>query len=164
MTEFSAVWAYPPTEGGLATVADTGRLHIGVEIGFQVVMRRHFMTLAAFLMQPHPPALALGVVVLDAHGDDGADASEGEGHDSHQRTVAWPDDRRNVDAVRQSPRLFGIQNRGLAGLHDMLRPADRVRRDGGEDLAGNEPVEQLTEGSQVLLAVGSSKFVPSASI
>jgi hypothetical protein len=36
------------------------------------MMRRHFVTLSAFLMQPHPPAFALRVIVLDAHGDDGA--------------------------------------------------------------------------------------------
>jgi hypothetical protein len=44
-------------------------------------MRRHFMTLAAFLVQPHPPALAVGVVILDPHGDDRANAGEGPGLD-----------------------------------------------------------------------------------
>ena len=53
-------------EGALATVADAGRF----EIGFEIVMRRHLMPLAAFLMQPHPPALALRIIVFDAHGDD----------------------------------------------------------------------------------------------
>lgn len=37
----------------------------------------HLMPLAALLMQADPPALALGAVVLDAHGDDGADAGKG---------------------------------------------------------------------------------------
>jgi hypothetical protein len=35
------------------------QLCVSVEIGFQIVMRRHFVTLAAFLVQPHPPTLAL---------------------------------------------------------------------------------------------------------
>ena len=39
-------------------------------------------------MQTDPPALALGIVVLDAHADDGADAGKGEGHDANQRPVA----------------------------------------------------------------------------
>ena len=69
---------------GLAPVADASRLDIGVEIGFQIVMRRHLMALAAFLMQADAPALALGVVVLDAHGDDGADAGKGERHHRNQ--------------------------------------------------------------------------------
>jgi len=51
------------------------------------MMRRHLMPLAAFLMQADPPALALGVVVLDAHGDDRTDAGEGEGHHGNQRPV-----------------------------------------------------------------------------
>ena len=78
-------------EGGLAAVADAGRLDIGVEIGFEIVMRRHLMALAAFLVQTHPPALALGVIVLDAHGDDRADAGKGEGHHRNQRPVAQAD-------------------------------------------------------------------------
>jgi hypothetical protein len=39
-------------------------------------MRRHLVPLAPFLVQPHPPALTPGVVVLNAHGDDGADAAK----------------------------------------------------------------------------------------
>jgi hypothetical protein len=53
--------------------------HIGVEIGFQRVMRRHFMALATYLVQPNPSTLARGVVVLDAHSDGGADAGEDSG-------------------------------------------------------------------------------------
>jgi hypothetical protein len=37
-------------------------------------MRRHLMPLAAFFVEADPPALAVGEVVLDPHGDDGADA------------------------------------------------------------------------------------------
>jgi hypothetical protein len=67
-------------EWGLAAFANAGRLYIGVEISFKRVMRRHLMPLAAFFMQPDPPALALGVVALDAHADDRPNAGEGEGH------------------------------------------------------------------------------------
>src|SRR5208337_4699126 len=56
-------------QGSLAVVADDGGLNVGIKVGFEIVMRRHFMALAAFLVQPDPPALALGIVVLDAHGD-----------------------------------------------------------------------------------------------
>ena len=78
-------------EGSLAAVADAGRLYICVDIGFEIVIRRHFMSLAAFFVQPDPPSLALGVIILDAHGDDRADAGEGEGHHRNQRPVAQPD-------------------------------------------------------------------------
>ena len=39
---------------------------------------------------------------------------------------------------------------GLARLDDMLRTADRVRRVGGDDLDGDEPVEQHADGGEVL--------------
>ncbi len=32
---------------------------------FQQMMRWHFVLLAAFLVQPHPPALALRIIVFD---------------------------------------------------------------------------------------------------
>jgi hypothetical protein len=51
-------------------------------------MRRHFVALAAFLVKAHPPALAARVIVLDPHGNDGADASKRVGHHRHQRAVA----------------------------------------------------------------------------
>ena len=57
----------------------------------------------------------------------------------------------DVDAVQQLARLFGVQHRGLAGLDDVLRAADRVGRVGGDDLAGDQPVEQHADGGQVLL-------------
>ena len=66
-------------EGSFTCVADSGGLCIRTEISFQVMMRRHFVTLATFLVQPDAPALAIRVVVSHAHGDDGADAGEGEG-------------------------------------------------------------------------------------
>jgi hypothetical protein len=112
-------------------------------------MRRHLMPLVAFLVQPDPPALALGEVVLDAHGDDGADAGEGEGNHADQRPVAQPDHDRGVDAVQKLARLFGIQHLGLPGLHNMLRAADRVGRVSGDDLTGNQPVEQSMDNGKV---------------
>jgi hypothetical protein len=32
-------------------------------------MRRHLMALTTILVQPHPPALALRMVILDSHGE-----------------------------------------------------------------------------------------------
>jgi hypothetical protein len=47
-------------QGGLAVLADSGRGEILIKELLELVMRRHFVALAAFLMQPHPPALAAG--------------------------------------------------------------------------------------------------------
>ena len=138
-------------EGGFAGIADAGGLYIGIEIGFQVVMRRHLMALATFLDAVGPTNACPGVVVLDAHGDDGADASEGEGHEADQRPIAQADDGRGVDAVQQTASLLGIEHRGFAGLDDVLGAADRMGRVGGDDLAGDQPVEQHADRRQVLL-------------
>jgi hypothetical protein len=51
-------------EEGLAAIADTGGIEIFVEELLELVMGRHFVTLAAFLVQPQPPALAVRKVVL----------------------------------------------------------------------------------------------------
>jgi hypothetical protein len=75
-------------EGGVAGVTDAGSFYVGIEIGFQVVMRRHLVALPAFFMQAHPPALAFGVIVFDPHRNDGADACEGKGHHRDQRPIA----------------------------------------------------------------------------
>src|SRR5271168_3207387 len=48
-------------EGGLADLPDASRGQIFVDERFELMVRRHLMALAAFLVQPHPPALAGGV-------------------------------------------------------------------------------------------------------
>ena len=65
-------------EGVLLRLASPAASQIGVEIGFEIVMRRHLVALAAFFVEAHPPALALGEIILDAHADGGADAGEAE--------------------------------------------------------------------------------------
>jgi hypothetical protein len=49
----------------------------------------------ALFVEPEP-ALAVGEVVLDPHGDNGADAGEGVGHDADQGTVAQADEGQGV--------------------------------------------------------------------
>jgi hypothetical protein len=45
-------------EGAFGLVADSGRGDVRVEIGFEVMVRRHLVALTAFFVKPHPPALA----------------------------------------------------------------------------------------------------------
>src|SRR3954469_23480275 len=61
-------------EGAFTVVTDAGSHEIFVDKGFGLVMRRHFMVLAAFLVQPHPPAFAVRIIVMDPHCDNRADA------------------------------------------------------------------------------------------
>ena len=138
-------------QGSLAGVADFGRLDVRVEIGFESVMRRHLVALAAFFVQAHPPALALRKIILDAHRNDSTDAGKRKRHHRDQCAVAETDETRHVDAVQKLARLFAGQHRGLAGLDDVLRSAHRMRRIGGDHLAGDEPVEQHADRGEVLL-------------
>jgi hypothetical protein len=77
--------------GGFTAVTDAGRVDVGVEIRFEIMMHRHFVALAAFFMQTEPPPFAPGTIVLDAHGDDGADAGKGESHRRNHRSIEQPD-------------------------------------------------------------------------
>ena len=48
-----------PKEGRLRGIADAGGVDVGIEIGLEIMVRRHLMPFAAFFMQSHPPSLAL---------------------------------------------------------------------------------------------------------
>src|SRR5260370_40237028 len=121
-------------QGGLVVIADAGRGEIFIEEPLELVVRRHLVALAAFLLQPHPPAFAIGKVILDAHGDDGADAREGVDHDADQRTIAQANEPGrfrfqsnllyDLDAPEQQPGLRLGEDRRLAALHH----AHRMRR------------------------------------
>src|SRR4029077_9897988 len=65
---------------GFAGAADTGSVDIGIEVRFQIMMRRHLVALAALFMQPHPPAFSLRVIILNPHRNGGSDTREGECH------------------------------------------------------------------------------------
>jgi hypothetical protein len=47
---------------GAFLVSQANRVKIGVEIFFSLVVSRDFVVLAAFFMQPHPPAFPLLVI------------------------------------------------------------------------------------------------------
>lgn len=152
-------------EGSFAKVTDAGRSDVLIEIGFEAVVRRHLVTFAAFLVQAHPPALADGVIVLDAHADDGADAGERVSHNGDQRAIAKTRDVRHLNlravrlldlpayanALEQRACIVDDQHRRLAAFDNVLRPAHRVCRVDGEDLADDEVVKQHPYCGQVLL-------------
>jgi hypothetical protein len=106
---------------------------------------------AALFVEPDPPALAVGKIVLDPHRHHGADAREGVGHDADQRTVAQADESRGIDALDQDASLVGGEHGGLAALDDVLGPAHRGGGIAGEDAASDEPIEQHADGGEVLL-------------
>jgi hypothetical protein len=55
-----------------------------------MVIARHLMAFAAFLVQAHPTLAALGIVVLDPHLDDSSHATECVNHRGNQGAFGAP--------------------------------------------------------------------------
>ena len=91
---------YAPEEETFLFSSYAGRVEILVEVRFSVVVSRHFVTFAAFLMQPYPKAFAvLGKVVLNFHVYDRTDTGKGVAHESNQSPIAQAYDRVCFDRV-----------------------------------------------------------------
>ena len=129
----------------------------------------HVVLLAAFLLEPEPAAVALGIVVLDVHGDDGADAA-------NVRTCS-PIRARSRRPIRLGGRLSGSPGWGrgpiLSGMLFRSRFVSSALMTGVsplettclgprtawaglsvDDLADDEPVEEHADGGEVLLDRG----------
>jgi len=70
-------------EGGLAVAPYAGGLEMFIQELLELVVDRHLVALAAFLMQPEPPALAGRVMVLDPQGHGRTDARKGVDHHTY---------------------------------------------------------------------------------
>src|ERR1039458_9260072 len=112
-------------EGSLLAGTDPGGFDVGREVFLQVVVRRHLVALAALLMQAHPPAPALRIIIFHVHADRGAHARERVDHEGDQRAIPEADNRGRVHAVQELPRLVGRQDRRLALLGAEPRPTHR---------------------------------------
>lgn len=53
----------------LVLISDAGRRDVGVEVRLSLMVRRHFVELAAFLEEADPVPLTLGVEVCRIHAD-----------------------------------------------------------------------------------------------
>jgi hypothetical protein len=138
-------------QGALVVAGDAGGTNVLIEEGFELVMGRHLVALATFLVEADPPAFSVGEVVLDPHRHYCPDAGEGVGHDPDQRAVAQADEGRGVDALDQGAGLVGREHGGLAALDDVLGAAHRGGGIAGKDAAGDESIEQHPDGGEVLL-------------
>src|ERR1039457_2369726 len=115
-------------EGSAFLVGDARGVDVRRHVLFEFVVRRHLVALAALLMQPHPPAAALKIPILDIHAGRGAHARERVHHESDERAIAEADDEGsdlpgplvlplNGNAVEENPRLVRGEHRRLALLH-----------------------------------------------
>src|SRR6266849_1979990 len=114
-------------------------------------MAGELVHLAALLVEPHPAAALLDVVVLNLHCDGGADAREGVTHERYERAIAETDERVGLDRIEKRPHLLGREYRGLTLLHAVPWATDGVRGVQRDHLAGYEPIEEHPDGGEVLL-------------
>ena len=82
----------------------------------------------------------------------------------NQRAIAQTDDGRRVDAVEQGTCFSRIEHRRLPARHDVPGPAHRRGRVDRHDLAGDEPIEQVTDRGEPLLDARRREFAVAASI
>jgi len=124
-------------------VPDTPRRDVLIHVRFQLGDARRFMFLAALLVQPHPAAPPLRVVVPDPHPHDGADAGERnatwvrgawkqlepftQGHYVNIMTSDATDNRAHSAYGDNYPRLAAIKKRydpnNLFHLNANIKPA-----------------------------------------
>jgi hypothetical protein len=109
------------------------------------------VALAALFAQPHPETSVLRVYVLDRHSEGRANPGEGIDHQPDQRAIAQTCMCRDIDAVEQRARLGRIENRRLSTRHDVSGAAHRSGRVDRHDLAGDQPVERMTDRGEPLL-------------
>ena len=117
-------------------------------------MHRHLVVLAALLVQPEPPALALGEVVLNPHRKRRADAREAVDQDADERPIAKADQAVCRDALKQLMRFLRREDRRAAAVDDVARAPHHRCRVGADDLADHQPVKQHAHRRQMLLHAG----------
>jgi len=127
-----------------------GRLDPVIQMNFQTGMTRHLVALAAFLVQPEPPAFAMQEVISDRI-DIVADARE--------TIIPWcrsaPDPFKpiKVSLSIESSSLrasSGRQHRGLATPHDVLGPTHGACQVDVENPSGRQVIEEPADRRQVL--------------
>ena len=102
--------------------------------------------------------------MLDRHAERCAGPSEGIDHQSDQRAITQTGMCRDIDAVEQRARFRRIEHRCLSRRHDVPGPAHLARRIDRHDLAGDEPVEQMTDCGETTLGVASSRVPASIQV
>jgi hypothetical protein len=140
-------------------------LDVCFQIFVEIVICGHVVALAALFVQPDPSAPPLDEVVLDFHGDRGADAGEGEHHEADESAIAQAHHARQLfflaalelyrsrsrNTIEQRARLLSCQHRRLALSDRMFRSAHGVGGIHVDDVTDYQPVKQHPQRGQVLL-------------
>jgi hypothetical protein len=141
-------------ERTFALLRDASRGDVFLKVAVEIVVRRHLVLLAAFLVKTDPAAAPLHKVVLDLHRDRRAHPREGVDHQADQGAIAQAGKGIGVDRVDQGAGLVGLQHRRLTPPLRVLRPPYRGRGIHGHDLADHHPVEEHAQRGQPLLHRG----------
>jgi len=86
------------------------------------MVHRHLVVLAALLVEPEPPPLALRKIVLDPHRNSSADPRETVDQYANERPIPKTNKRVSRDAIEKLTRLLRRQHRRLAPLDNVLGP------------------------------------------
>jgi hypothetical protein len=148
------VLVHASKEGAFLVVADPGRCNVGVDVFFGVVARRHLVAFAALLVEPKPPALAILVVIRDAHMDGGTDTREGVAHQGDERPVSQADNGIGFNRIKKCAGLVRFKNGSLALVDDVLGATNRRCRIHWHYLARDQPIEEHSNRGEVLLDGG----------
>ena len=109
-----------PEERSSPVLAGPRDLEVGVDVALRHVVGGDDVVPSAFLVEPEERPSPLGVVVGDPERDRRAHPREAVDEDAEERAVAEARQGRDVDAVEERPGLLGGEDRGLAGLDDVL--------------------------------------------
>ena len=147
-----------PEERLLLLVPELRGLHIGIDVFLGLVVGRHVVPLAAFLVEPEPPAFPLGIVVLDVHPERGLDPGERVEADGDQRPVASRLDSGPSAALMLSDERSRASSSFRTGVLPFFTTCFGPRTAWAglivDDVAEDEPVEEHPDGGQVLLDRG----------
>jgi hypothetical protein len=116
-----------PKERPFGLLRDPCRPNVLVKVSLEAVVHRHLVVFAALLVEPEPPTLALGEVVLDPHRQRRADPGKTVDQNTDERTIAQPDQAVCGDALKERPRLLRREDRRPALGDDVLGSSHRSR-------------------------------------
>ena len=127
----------------------------------QVVPHRDLAGLAAFLSESQAVLVAGVEVVADSESGDRADSRRRVDQNADDGPIAKTDDMAGVDASKQPPGLVHRDFRRFALDHLVPLAPDRCCRVQYDSVPGDELVEEMPQGRQVLLfgRHGSGKLV-----
>ena len=152
--ETSAIAGHGLEEGSRGVGAEACHGRVGDEVGIEGVVAGHPVNFAALLGQADVEAVLLAEEVADVERKGRADPREGIDHQRDQGAVSLAGEGVLGNAGEQDAGLFDGEH-GRAADPDAVRGSANVCGGAGrQDLAQDQPVEELAETGELLLDGG----------